>query len=336
MPSTADFSVIMPTFNGSQFIGEALASLSSQSFQPSEVIAVDDSSTDNTVEVLETAVRTLNFPLRIIRLERNTGGPAKPMNIGVSQARGKYILVLDQDDILAKDALRLHYKALSSSMAPVASVTWCARYGDLETRILQDTIIRETVLSQSAEIDEYYMLPSGKFAWLMICHGTIPVGFPGFAFPKKLWEQSGGFNEKLKIAVDFDFLCKLCASGQVALIPEVGFFHRFHSQNACNNRSMMYYELACCTARSAAFYHKSHAISQQEFVKIHHRIAQIYRKAGNLFASNGNTQKALYSWLKASVYDYNFVYPAKQLIKLALRYTGFALQLFCMIISEML
>lgn len=322
MRNETDFTVIIPTFNGSQYLKEALVSLAGQSLRPLEVIAVDDASTDNTVELLDSLGRALNIPLRIIRLEKNTGGPAQPMNIGVSQARGKYLLVLDQDDVLADDALKLHYNALSSSAAPVASVTWCARYGDSSASLLQDKSLCQALLVQSRKTDGCYLLPANQFAWLMICHGTIPVGFPGFAFPKKLWEQCGGFNEQLRIAVDFDFLCRLCVAGQVALIPQIGFFHRFHAQNACNNRGLMYYELALCTAHSAALFHKSLHKCSQELTSIHHRISHIYRKAGNLFANTGDPGMALRSWIKASLYDLNFIHTAKQFIKLVLHHTN--------------
>jgi glycosyltransferase involved in cell wall biosynthesis len=89
-------SVIIPCYNGEHFIGDAIKSVLSQSFQEIEVIVVDDGSSDGSGEVID---KYKGDP-RVVCLahEKNLGIPAA-RNTGIRHSRGKYIAFLDQDDI---------------------------------------------------------------------------------------------------------------------------------------------------------------------------------------------------------------------------------------------
>jgi glycosyltransferase involved in cell wall biosynthesis len=94
-PAPPAVSVVMAAYNGAGLIGETLASLTTQTFADFEVLVVDDRSTDATRDV----VRAWPDPrVRLIELEVN-GGPVRARNRGVSEARGRYIAALDQDDL---------------------------------------------------------------------------------------------------------------------------------------------------------------------------------------------------------------------------------------------
>jgi glycosyltransferase involved in cell wall biosynthesis len=88
------FSIVIPTFNRADKVGRALKSVLSQSFSDFEVLVMDDGSTDNTAEVVE------SFSDSRIKYEwgKNFGGPAAPRNRGLQLAQGKYIAFLDSDD----------------------------------------------------------------------------------------------------------------------------------------------------------------------------------------------------------------------------------------------
>jgi glycosyltransferase involved in cell wall biosynthesis len=88
-------SIIMATYNGATLLPETLASLSAQTFADWELIAVDDGSRDETVQVL----RDFADPrVRVIVSETNQG-PVIARNRAFAEARGRYIAGLDQDDI---------------------------------------------------------------------------------------------------------------------------------------------------------------------------------------------------------------------------------------------
>ena len=90
-------SVIMPAYNCADFIGIALNSVINQTYKNWEVIAVDDSSTDCTGEVIQAYVKK-DKRIKYHRLEKNSGA-AIARNTGVELAVGKYLAFLDSDDV---------------------------------------------------------------------------------------------------------------------------------------------------------------------------------------------------------------------------------------------
>ncbi len=102
-------SVIIPMYNSAKFIPQTLESLLYQTMTDFEVVVVDDCSTDNSVEVVESFAERFNVGggcrLHVIKLRENTGTPGLPRNVGIQYARGKYIAFLDSDDLYTKTAL---------------------------------------------------------------------------------------------------------------------------------------------------------------------------------------------------------------------------------------
>lgn len=86
------FSVIISTFNRAHLIERTIQSVLNQTFNDFEIIVVDDSSTDNTLEVIQ------KYNVRIFNTNKNSGGPAYPRNIGITKSSGKWICFLDSDD----------------------------------------------------------------------------------------------------------------------------------------------------------------------------------------------------------------------------------------------
>ena len=98
-------SVVIPMFNSAKFISQTLESLLYQTMKDFEVVVVDDCSTDNSVEVVESFSKRFNGRLHVVKLRENTGTPGIPRNVGIQFSRGKYIAFLDSDDFFTKTAL---------------------------------------------------------------------------------------------------------------------------------------------------------------------------------------------------------------------------------------
>ena len=88
-------SVVMPVFNAAKFISQTLESLLYQTMTDFEVVAVDDCSTDNSVEVLQSFTAHFNGRLKVIKLATNSGTPDTQRNVGIQTAHGKYVTFLD-------------------------------------------------------------------------------------------------------------------------------------------------------------------------------------------------------------------------------------------------
>ena len=99
-------SVIIPAFNAEISIRETIESVLNQSYRNWEVLVIDDSSTDNTVNIVKNYAEK-NENIRIFQTDHPSGSPALPRNIGIENARGKYIAFLDADDIWLQDKLSI-------------------------------------------------------------------------------------------------------------------------------------------------------------------------------------------------------------------------------------
>ena len=98
-------SVIIPTYNRSDFLKEAIESVLKQTYQPFELIVVDDGSTDDTASVLSC------YAGKISALSVHHGGPSAARNHGIQAAHGDYIAFLDSDDLWlpGKLAAQMHF-----------------------------------------------------------------------------------------------------------------------------------------------------------------------------------------------------------------------------------
>lgn len=114
------FSVIITCYNNSDCVLDAVASVRAQVYADWELIVVDDASRDDSVGMLRRALE--NCPqARVIVLPENSGGPARPRNIGVAAATGDWVAFLDADDIWHRDKLRLQAKAIQATQARFVS-----------------------------------------------------------------------------------------------------------------------------------------------------------------------------------------------------------------------
>ena len=116
-----------------EFIPQTLESLLYQTMKDFEVVVVDDCSTDNSVEVVESFKPRFNGRLHVIKLPKNTGTPGLPRNVGIQLSRGKYIAFLDSDDLFTLTALEeLSTLAEKFQADVVHSDYWFQLYGNRE------------------------------------------------------------------------------------------------------------------------------------------------------------------------------------------------------------
>jgi glycosyltransferase involved in cell wall biosynthesis len=163
MTAAAQVSAIVPVFNGERYLDEALRSALDQTLPPSEVIVVDDGSTDRSGEIAE----SFGDPVRCIRQENL--GVARARNRGLSVATGEFIAFLDHDDLWPPTKLEVQVAALRAN-PDVGIVTGHIRYiagalpgrpgtgqGTRETPgtgYLQATLIRRSVFDRIGPLSE--------------------------------------------------------------------------------------------------------------------------------------------------------------------------------------
>lgn len=149
-------SVVCPMYNVEKYVGECLESLLIQTLQDFEVIIVDDCSTDNSVEVVKSYFEKFEGRLRLEKSEKNSGGCAVPRNIGLSFARGKYVLFLDSDDLLLKDALEGLYEVAEKFQADVVQ---CEKFYKSEVPDLKGEILNLATYQRGKFVSEPVVEP---------------------------------------------------------------------------------------------------------------------------------------------------------------------------------
>lgn len=105
-------SIVIPTYNAAEFINTTLQSILAQTYSKFEVLVVDDHSSDKTVEII---TQCRDPRVKLIRLDANAGGPAKPRNVGLLNASGDVVAFCDADDLWHRDKLYIQIKVLRDS-----------------------------------------------------------------------------------------------------------------------------------------------------------------------------------------------------------------------------
>lgn len=111
-------SVVMPVYNASRFLRQAIESVLSQTYQNLELIAVDDCSTDDSLQILR-EYQNRDERLHVIAGETNQG-VSRVRNRGIQEAKGKYIALLDSDDVWVNTKLERQIALLTENNAEIA------------------------------------------------------------------------------------------------------------------------------------------------------------------------------------------------------------------------
>ena len=110
-------SIILPVYNTGAYLRQCLDSLVNQTIQDIEIIAIDDNSTDNSMNILKDYQNIYEDKIKIIANEYNLGAGAS-RNKGLEQASGEYISFIDSDDYIEKDMMETLYNQACKNNFP--------------------------------------------------------------------------------------------------------------------------------------------------------------------------------------------------------------------------
>jgi glycosyltransferase involved in cell wall biosynthesis len=240
---TSPVSVVIPAYNGVEFLTETLQSVWEQTHLPREVIVVDDASTDDTPHLVESLASSAPIPVRLIRLSRNFGSPTRPMNVGIGSASGEFISVLDQDDKLLPSKLESQVKVLTGNPELSFVFSFSGWYHHPGETVSPAPEVQQ-LLSISEDRKSFRRMEGPAALRLFMLRENYACGYSGFLFRRKHWKQKGGIDESLVITSDYDFLCWLSTRGPVGIIPQIEFLRREHGGNLSNREPLRSLEAA--------------------------------------------------------------------------------------------
>jgi glycosyltransferase involved in cell wall biosynthesis/CelD/BcsL family acetyltransferase involved in cellulose biosynthesis len=218
-----EVSVVIPAFNAGRYLAEAIDSVLAQVDADLELIVVDDGSTDDTPAVLA----RYGDRLRVIRQPNR--GLAAARNAGAAGARGRWIALMDADDVCAPERIALQAQALR--LHPQA-VLCCSDFSAFDG---------QGTTSASHEARYYSMISgtSGGLDSLFGACGAVPlaaapgeatvavrcaavheqIAFGNFVHPptamlsRHAYERAGGFDEAIRYNSDWEFFTRLARLG---------------------------------------------------------------------------------------------------------------------------
>ncbi len=230
-------SVVIPAYKAAPFIQETLESVFRQTRLPAEIIVVDDCSPDDTCNLVRQLAKHSPVELRLIQLEKNSGGPTLPMNVGVEAARSPLIAMLDHDDRMAERRLEIgHAQFQIASPDTVAQPIGPDRIG---LAFGQHAVIDSHGVQQPFKAAAYTRFSNQAriFSAAEAFRDLIGIGYGyggagGMMFLKEAWNSVGGFRTQFTIVWDYDFAVRTTRAGwSVAYTPEILFYHRVHAEN---------------------------------------------------------------------------------------------------------
>lgn len=256
MEST-EVSIIIPAYNAEDFIDETLnAALSAATHTQSvssELIIIDDGSTDDTYEkIVSFANKHKNRRIKYEKQENK--GPASAANYGVSLASGSYITFCDHDDLLAPTSISALRKLLN---------TYDFAIGEKEGFKIRDKKILKTYSKTTSKRHLLKSISKKKQDHYLL-HANI-ASLP-FMILKKSFKEIGGYNESFEIAHDYDLALRLIYQGKVVppgFTNEVLYYRRelkFSQSHLHKQRQIIEAEIAINSALQRIGFHNRKAV----------------------------------------------------------------------------
>ncbi len=211
---SATVSVVIPAYNSAKYVGNAIESALAQTYPATEIIVVDDGSTDNIAEV----VNKYAAPVKLIR--QSNGGPGAARNLGVRESNGEWIALLDADDTWLPNKLE---RQMRTKYADEVGVIHSFAVGDIRTECIPDeatfedlwyqncvanssALIRRTAFDSVGGFDEDRALIAVEDynLWLRIAS----AGWKVLACREALWNYTpapGNLTSNLRKIADAEF-----------------------------------------------------------------------------------------------------------------------------------
>jgi glycosyltransferase involved in cell wall biosynthesis len=227
-PSNADnplVSVIIPCYNGIPWVRHAIRSALRQTYPNTEVIVVDDGSTDDSRAVIET---DFGDAVKIIGIANS--GPGAARNVGLESAGGEYVQFLDADNILTAEKIERSMECFRAH--PDTDIVFTA---------IHLPPVYDFVDESQFTAAEFQQTVDGMIEY------AYEKQFPGTGMPaletsqplyrSRVLREYGSFDETLVVLDDYELVCRHILNGaRVRHVPMVGVVYRDHPGERWTNK----------------------------------------------------------------------------------------------------
>ncbi len=204
-------SVCMPCHNAANYLTQALESVIAQSYPAVEIIAVNDSSTDSTAEILEQFAADHGVKV----LHSRYGNASQARNLAFARSQGEFIKYFDADDVMSTNMIESQVGRLSEHRDCIASSRWKRFIVDLEERDFEPDALWADRDAADWLVDS--MRGGGH-------HSMMQCGM--FLIPREVIEARGGWDERLSLIDDTEFFGRMIAGCRRVLFTDGALYYR--------------------------------------------------------------------------------------------------------------
>ena len=272
-------SVIIPTYNRSKLVKEAVESVLAQSYTDFEILVIDDGSTDDTRSVIEQIPDS-----RIRYYYKENSGCSGARNFGLVRAKGEYIAYLDSDDLWPENYLETVLKAFAENN------DYGAVYG------------RAICIRPNGEKKEFGSSKRNVSGWITKSYFSYkPFLIPSVTcFRSHVWKDVF-WDEKMKRISDYDVFLRISTKTKFLFVPDAYVIYRPQADSISLGKSPMGVINAALSLERFYFH-----LGGDKYVSLYlakRKISHRYRKAGKVCQANGNKSAAILLFKRAISYN---------------------------------
>mgnify|MGYP000492293743 FL=1 len=251
-------SIIIPLHNAEAYILETLKSCFEQIYTNIEVIVVENGSSDNSWEFLNTIADT-----RLQCYQIDIANASAARNFGYKKATGDYIMFLDADDIVSKTKIDKQLRVLENlEEGWIASCAW----GKFTNTIEQASFIQQ---------DTWRI--KDPLQWCITSWNGGGMMIPGcWLIPKPIIEKAGLWNETLTLHDDGEFMCRVLLASQGNVFVENAWVYYRQVSNSLSRKNQSY-KAAKSTLDVCESYRK-HVLPLEDSPIVRQALAYNYRR----------------------------------------------------------
>ena len=153
-------SIIIPIYNTEAYIERCIKSVLNLTYKNTEIICVNDCSTDNSLKVIENYAQN-DGRIKIISLEKNEG-VSNARNIGLKNATGEYVIFIDSDDWIESDMLTEGIKKIEADNSDILCFGFCIHDNENITRIDTDAELEKFSELEPQDAKSYLHIATAK------------------------------------------------------------------------------------------------------------------------------------------------------------------------------
>lgn len=209
-------SIVLPVYNGAEFLNQSIDSIISQTYTNWELLVLDDCSTDNTPNIVKEYVKK-DSRIHYYRNEQNLKLPGN-LNKGFSLSKGDYLTWTSDDNMFHHNALEVMYKTITSQKVDLVYASY-------------------NIIDEKGNVIKY-LLSDKK--WKQHIIGSNVVG-ACFMYSKKVYYDIGEYDDKLFWLEDLDYWQRVLSKYEAYAISDILYDYRWHKDSLTATKDPLVY-----------------------------------------------------------------------------------------------